>query len=96
MLRDFTDADGTQWRVWDVNPAVYARDSSEQLKRRLSIPPGWLCFSSGTERRRLAPIPHGWEVMDATGLCGLCDLAKIVQREDPSLDEDPPQAPLST
>ncbi len=64
-LREFTDARGIAWRVWDTRPVSTAiRDAFRG---------GWLTFEQGTEqeteqeaghgamRRRLAPIPEGWE-----------------------------------
>jgi len=36
---------------------------------------GWLAFQSKHDRRRLAPIPVGWESMDAAALEQLCEQA---------------------
>lgn len=33
---------------------------------------GWLCFEGGADRRRLAPIPAGWEDCDAAALEAYC------------------------
>lgn len=41
---------------------------------------GWLAFQSGAERRRLAPVPHGWENLDAHSLERLCQVATPVGR----------------
>ncbi len=41
---------------------------------------GWLAFQSGTERRRLAPVPIGWEQLDERGLEQLCRVATPVGR----------------
>jgi len=41
---------------------------------------GWLCFDSGREKRRLAPIPSGWESLDASGLAALFESAEQVRR----------------
>lgn len=51
-LREFVDAQGRQWRVWETVPRRAAglgefRD-------------GWLTFDDGAERRRLAPVPEDW------------------------------------
>ena len=70
MLRGFTDAGGTEWRVWEVLPHVLngQPDASDTLTRMsLNGTPfanGWLCFESPSEKRRLAPIPTGWEGLD--------------------------------
>ena len=78
MLRGFIDAGGTEWRVWQVQPHVLTGhpDAAETFSRvSLNGTPfanGWLCFESQAEKRRLAPIPEGWEVLDAGVLEELC------------------------
>jgi hypothetical protein len=37
---------------------------------------GWLTFESGSERRRLAPVPPGWERLPDTALERLCRRAQ--------------------
>ena len=62
--REFIDAQGRQWTVWDVHPTLTQAD-----RRRVALgekmADGWLAFESGDrERRRLAPIPEspgGWQ-----------------------------------
>ena len=39
---------------------------------------GWLSFQGETERRRLAPIPAGWEMLGDSALEGLLQRAKHV------------------
>jgi hypothetical protein len=70
--RQFRDATGASWDVWDVRPSdasrVYdravARESRVPETPILSLDPllenGWLCFQAGPERRRFAPIPPAW------------------------------------
>ena len=41
---------------------------------------GWLVFESGDEKRRLAPVPAGWEQMTAHELRALCATAKPSHR----------------
>ena len=78
MLRGFIDAGGTEWRVWQVLPHILTGqpDALETMSRvSLNGTPfadGWLCFESQAEKRRLAPIPEGWEVLDAGVLEQLC------------------------
>jgi hypothetical protein len=38
---------------------------------------GWLVFDSGAERRRLTPIPPGWETATEAELDQLCRLAMM-------------------
>ena len=67
MLRGFTDSAGVEWRVWEVVPTRAAIETHAQTQSRTSLSAtpyanGWLCFESETEKRRLAPIPDGWEI----------------------------------
>lgn len=78
------------WEVWDVHPAMTERRAARQApsvvierrKRdepRASVPEllreGWLAFECKTERRRLAPIPSGWEGVTDDGLADLLESA---------------------
>jgi len=74
--RQFHDATGASWDVWDVRPSDAARSSydrrgadresssSEAPLSTLPLDPmlqnGWLCFQAGVERRRFAPSPPDW------------------------------------
>ena len=103
--REFLDAGGTQWTVWDVHPAAamsllrapalagdsgaaasgerddqgVTRAANEYVEATLAA--GWLCFESGAEKRRLAPIPSGWETLPLDSLPFLCGRAVPVVRE---------------
>ena len=52
--REFTDDGGTSWRAWDTYPGSAANV-------RPGFEGGWLGFECEAERRRLAPVPAGWE-----------------------------------
>ncbi len=41
---------------------------------------GWLTFESATEKRRIAPIPPGWDEGDDRALEALCRTARVVMR----------------
>ncbi len=41
---------------------------------------GWLAFESKHDRRRLAPIPTGWESLDPKALERLCEQAHSIGR----------------
>jgi hypothetical protein len=84
MLRGFTDAGGTEWRVWQVLPSTLEgqQDTADALTRMslkgTPFAQGWLCFESPAEKRRLAPIPNGWEFLDNGSLERLCETATHV------------------
>ena len=66
MLRGFKDSTGVEWRVWEVIPSRAAIGTSAVTQARTSLNStpyanGWLCFESESEKRRLTPIPAGWE-----------------------------------
>jgi hypothetical protein len=76
--REFTDRDGTVWRVWDVRPtSLHPITRSEDFMGDFAD--GWLTFESPTERRRLpAPYPANWTSFDLPRLDALCRAAKPV------------------
>jgi hypothetical protein len=43
---------------------------------------GWLTFESLAEKRRLVPIPGGWEEASSAALRALCDQAKRIAKTD--------------
>ena len=69
MLRGFTDSMGIQWRVWEVLPATWGETASQSFTvsslKETAFANGWLCFESMQEKRRLAPIPAGWELRES-------------------------------
>ncbi len=91
MLREFKDANGTAWKVWDVYPysgraprgsaADPASTFSAFPTRELSE--GWLVFECDNEKRRLAPIPPEWETCESCVLEEFCAKAGYVTRMTP-------------
>jgi hypothetical protein len=69
--RIFTDSTGTDWQVWDVRPTT----TTESIQLRSEYAEGWLAFESSLGRRRLVPIPTGWEQWAEDQLCLLCSKA---------------------
>lgn len=60
-LREFSDRDGRQWRVWDVTAdAIHPATRGEDYMR--DYLQGWLAFESadGLAKCRLTPIPNDW------------------------------------
>jgi hypothetical protein len=81
--RRFTDATGRQWDVFAVRPA--------QGERAPILPQpfrdGWLAFESGTETRRLAPIPNEWRALTDEAL------GKLSERAEPARRSSKPSNP---
>ena len=84
MLREFKDTKGVEWLVWDVFPSAGAgeqriSDPGAAFPHR-ELADGWLCFESGSEKRRVAPIPPGWEQFTPAQLESLCRSAGYISR----------------
>jgi hypothetical protein len=79
--RTFTAPDGTRWQAWDVVPSQHA-DWSEKALRHLPdvLADGWLVFESAMEKRRMHPIPPGWETEGELRLREYCVRAEPVTR----------------
>ena len=72
--KNFTDASGMSWRVWNTVPVSGAVINPGFDK-------GWLTFESGAGAlRRLAPIPQDWEGLPTNRLEDLLNRAKEVPR----------------
>jgi hypothetical protein len=81
--RDLLDSDGVEWQVWAVIPTLAQRlVRSTTLEADSSLSPefrqGWVAFQSRSERKRLMPIPPGWEEMNDAELRALLDTATPV------------------
>jgi len=80
MLREFKDEKGTDWLVWDVYPT----NDGERMADGPSVFPhrefadGWLCFESKWEKRRVTPVPVGWDQFSDARLGELCSSAGYV------------------
>jgi hypothetical protein len=76
--RRFDDATGKRWDAFAVYP------SAATMGRAVALPDpyvrGWLSFDSGTETRRLAPIPDGWREMSEAALLRLWEKAEVAPR----------------
>ena len=72
-IRDFTDSAGINWHVWNTTPR--ARAVYDEIHKA-----GWLTFESATTRKRLAPIPRGWEEATPERLELMCRTAEVVRR----------------
>lgn len=70
------DSNGNTWRVWSTHPEM---SSAVNVHLR----DGWLTFDSGTERRRVGPIPAGWETFSRERLELTCRVATPARISDP-------------
>lgn len=76
--RAFVDARAIWWDVFAVYPEARPSQHS-QLKG--TFQQGWLCFDSGTEKRRLSPIPDGWQQLSDGQLEQLSERAQVASRK---------------
>lgn len=72
-VRDFVDAAGVVWRVWETRPTSRATLNSGYEN-------GWLTFESSGSLRRLTPIPPEWERFSERQLEQLCAAATGASR----------------
>lgn len=84
--RVFHDVAGTRWEAFAVYPSA-----ETQSRARLPDPyrNGWLAFECEREKRRLSPIPEGWQSRSYEELLELCERAERVRRRT-RLDERRP------
>ena len=75
--------DGVHWSVWDVRPALSGRPHSP-IATAAGFEDGWLCFDSGAEKRRTAPLPAGWEDWADSRLMECLAAAAPVSRPRPA------------
>jgi hypothetical protein len=76
-MRQIRDAAGVEWVVYEVNPAVNAWRTAGSLPEGYKN--GWLCFESCNEKRRLTPLPEGWQEYPIEQLSGLIGTALPVR-----------------
>ncbi|HET9010572.1 MAG TPA: hypothetical protein VFN38_02100 [Gemmatimonadaceae bacterium] len=86
-MRSCTDRTGMRWEVFEVHPGADGR-TVERMPEVFRT--GWLCFQSATERRRLAPIPRGWQDWDDHALLGALDHGHRSARRTPPEFRLPP------
>jgi hypothetical protein len=77
-MRQIRDAAGVEWMVYEVNPNSGEWRSIETLPERFRS--GWLCFESPNEKRRLTPLPAGWQDLTIDELRALLGTAALVRR----------------
>ena len=79
--RTFSAPDGVLWQAWNVNPAEQVDWPAHARKHLpLHLAGGWLCFQSAAEKRRLQPVPRGWDSVTDDELWRYCCAAQAVRR----------------
>jgi hypothetical protein len=77
-MRQIRDAAGVEWMVYEVNPVLSEWRAADSLPDGYRN--GWLCFESPTEKRRLLPLPAGWQELPPEQLSALLVNAVQVRR----------------
>jgi hypothetical protein len=85
QLRTFRDERDREWEVRAIRPQQADR------RRHLiadDLANGWLLFTLGMERRRLAPLPPGWHQATETQLVRWCADAEQVATQPDEKSKD--------
>jgi len=77
-MREFRDATGKRWQVWDVFPTVSISGAGSAAHLNEDAAEGWLAFQSGNEKRRFFRPPGDWETFTDEQLAILCKHATAV------------------
>lgn len=75
-MKNFRDAAGTEWTVFEVRRAVSSRGDWSYLPSGFSD--GWLCFECATAKRRLVRYPERWREF------GEAELAELLAQAQPA------------
>jgi hypothetical protein len=78
-MRQFRDAAGVEWQVYQTERTVAAERRRDHLLPA-AYREGWLVFESAREKRRLAPVPAGWSELSDDALAALCAKAAVQPR----------------
>ena len=81
MAVTFTDSDGVVWDAWEVNGGSPRAPRSERAPLGEPDLPTWLCFMSIRGKRRLAPYPKFWALLQPSALERLCAQGKPVRTQ---------------
>ena len=79
------DSTGTIWTVFEVKKSG-ASDQWAYLPEQFGN--GWLCFESDFAKRRLTPVPPGWNELSDADILGLMKTAQPVIRARASAEEE--------
>ena len=82
-LREFRDSHGVNWRVWPTLP-------EQKAAHPHTLRGGWLTFECAECKKRIVPIPEGWEFVPIAELERMCDAAdefKPARRSMPTTNQ---------
>jgi hypothetical protein len=82
-VRRFHDG-SRMWSVWEVTPELLLDMGVAHDALADDLRDGWLCFKTGTERRRFSPLPAGWYHLSDAQLGALCQRAAVVPGDSPA------------
>ena len=85
-MKNFRDASGTDWTVFEVRRNVAAKGDWSYLPTGYSD--GWLCFECATAKKRLVQYPPGWREFNDAALEKLLGLAQPAPRSSLGLPDD--------
>lgn len=79
-IREFVDSQGTSWRAWDVVPDKLQPGTRDEDYLAHLYHTGWIVFeaTTGRDKRRLYPIPKGWNELPDAELEVLLRKAEVV------------------
>jgi hypothetical protein len=89
-MRTITDRSGIEWEVFEVFPGTEGRGTG---RIPVTFRDGWLCFQSPFERRRMVPIPLGWQLWDERTLRSALMQCHGTRRRTPKDSETQPREP---
>ncbi|HJQ21441.1 MAG TPA: hypothetical protein VJ867_13920 [Gemmatimonadaceae bacterium] len=85
-MKNFLDASGTEWTVFEVRRAVSAKGDWSYLPSGFSD--GWLCFECSTAKKRLVRYPERWRELSDEQLVQLLGQAQPAPRGSMRLGDD--------
>ena len=85
-MRNFRDASGDDWTVFEVRRHVSTKGEWSYLPNGYSN--GWLCFENATSKRRLVRYPERWREFNDGELENLLAEAQPAPRGTFRLDDD--------
>jgi hypothetical protein len=89
-VREFSDGNGRSWRAWDVAPDDLSPRTKDEDYLAQLYHTGWIVFETreGDDKRRLYPIPKGWNELPEAELTVLLQKAEVVPKRKLRTEKD--------